>query len=395
MSIIKRKYISLLLIISLLIGMVGIVNVDSSYADETGGEIEHLTVTVTPPVVGQKSSEVRPQISVSEDNAVLSNVQLQATSWMYDPDIYASTEPDLTFEAGQTYYIYAFIKANEGWSFKKGSTSGTGNDEGFQIFDGCTVNGGTKLFAASRTINGADCLRVKISVVPTEPLAVTYFIYRTDSRGTYFIGTGISGSKYTVPTCEDENFSGWEVPELSTEKEPFVVTKAQTEAGYQIDLPIPTSESATSSLTFKAIYGESAHTHTFKTVTKPAGYLKNGSTYKECTGCGYKTATKVLKGWSKSYVKSLNVKKAKKAFTVKWKKQSKKNQKKFNGYQIRYAKKSNFKNAKCITVSKKASGKKIKGKSKTKYFVQVRTYKKVGKEKYYSAWSKTKVVKTK
>ena len=88
---------------------------------------------------------------------------------------------------------------------------------------------------------------------------------------------------------------------------------------------------------------------------------------------------------------------SKKAFTVKWKKQSTQT----TGYQIQYSTSSKFKGAKTVTVSKnKTTSKKIsKLKAKKKYYVRVRTYKTVkvnGKNtKIYSSWSKAKTVKTK
>jgi hypothetical protein len=53
--------------------------------------------------------------------------------------------------------------------------------------------------------------------------------------------------------------------------------------------------------------------------------------------------------------------------------------------------------AKTITVSKnKTVSRKITGlKAKTSYYVQIRTYKKIGSKTYYSGWSKAKSVKTK
>ena len=85
---------------------------------------------------------------------------------------------------------------------------------------------------------------------------------------------------------------------------------------------------------------------------------------------------------------------AKKGFTAKWKKQSTQ----ASGYQIMYATNSKFTSGtKTVTVSSnKTTSKKItKLKAKKKYYVRVRTYKKVGSTKYYSSWSKVKTVKTK
>ena len=75
-----------------------------------------------------------------------------------------------------------------------------------------------------------------------------------------------------------------------------------------------------------------------------------------------------------------------KAFTVQWKKQKAQT----NGYQIIYSTKKNFaSNEKIVTVkSKSAVSKKISGlKSKTRYYVKVRTYKKSCGKKYVSKWS--------
>ena len=126
---------------------------------------------------------------------------------------------------------------------------------------------------------------------------------------------------------------------------------------------------------------------------------------------GYKV-TVTFKNSSDKYSGSLNgsfninpkgtkiskVSKAKKAFNVKWKKQSGKMSKsRIKGYQVRYSTSSNMAQAKIKNVKgyKKTSAKITKLKSKKKYYVQVRTYMKVNGKTYYSTWSKTKSVKTK
>jgi len=93
------------------------------------------------------------------------------------------------------------------------------------------------------------------------------------------------------------------------------------------------------------------------------------------------------------------LKKAKKAITVKWNKQAAKMSKtRITGYQIQLATNSKFtKGKKLVTVKGYATtSKKVKKlKKKKKYFVRIRTYKKVGKITYYSGWSKAKSIKTK
>ena len=86
-------------------------------------------------------------------------------------------------------------------------------------------------------------------------------------------------------------------------------------------------------------------------------------------------------------------KSTKKGFTVTWRKQRKET----TGYQIRYSTSKSMKGAKAKTVkgASKSSLKVSKLKGGKKYYVQVRTYKKVGGKTYCSSWSKAKAVKTK
>ena len=83
----------------------------------------------------------------------------------------------------------------------------------------------------------------------------------------------------------------------------------------------------------------------------------------------------------------------KKGFYVKWKKQSTQTK----GYQIRYSTKSSMTNAKIKTIAKVGTLSKTVTKlsGKKKYYVQVRTYKKIGSTVYYSGWSSKKAVTTK
>ena len=84
---------------------------------------------------------------------------------------------------------------------------------------------------------------------------------------------------------------------------------------------------------------------------------------------------------------STSIKKGK--VTFKWKKASS-----VSGYQIQICKKSNFKK---LVVNKKQKSTKYTKKlsRKTKYYIRVRSYKKVGSKYYYSNWSSTRKFKTK
>ena len=91
--------------------------------------------------------------------------------------------------------------------------------------------------------------------------------------------------------------------------------------------------------------------------------------------------------------------KGKKKITVKWKKASKNDikYKALDGYEIQYSLTSDFSSdIKSTTASKKAKSKTIKKlKSKQKYYVRIRRYKKADGGKIYSGWSAVKTVKVK
>ena len=91
--------------------------------------------------------------------------------------------------------------------------------------------------------------------------------------------------------------------------------------------------------------------------------------------------------------KIAKLKAAKRAITAKWKKRAAQ----IDGYQIQYSTKKSFKSAKIKSVkgAKKTSAKLKKLKSKKRYYVRIRTWRKVGGKTYYSDWSKVKTVKVK
>ena len=88
------------------------------------------------------------------------------------------------------------------------------------------------------------------------------------------------------------------------------------------------------------------------------------------------------------------IKSQKKKMTVQWKKQKDET----TGYEIQYSTKSDFSstNKKVkINTNKTTSTAVNKLKSKKKYYVRIRTFKKVKGKTYYSSWSKTKSIKIK
>ncbi len=150
----------------------------------------------------------------------------------------------------------------------------------------------------------------------------------------------------------------------------------------------------TPAVTVKDSKGKTLRKNTDYTVTYAKG-RKNVGKYKvTVTLKGNYSGTKTLsftivpKGTKLSSVKA-----GKKQVTVKWKAQKKST----TGYQVQYSTSKKFKGAKIATIKKNkttsATIKKLKGGKK--YYVRVRTYKTVGKAKYYSAWSNAKNAKAK
>lgn len=134
-------------------------------------------------------------------------------------------------------------------------------------------------------------------------------------------------------------------------------------------------------------------------VSYPAGRISVGEYEFTATGLGNYTGSASASLTIKPVGTTLKkLKKGKKSFTVKWKKQSAKMAtSRITGYQIRYSTDASMEGAKAKTVKgyKKTSAKIKKLAKKKKYYVQIRTYMKADGKTCYSAWSSVKTVKTK
>lgn len=94
---------------------------------------------------------------------------------------------------------------------------------------------------------------------------------------------------------------------------------------------------------------------------------------------------------AKTTLKSLKA--GKKSIKVSWKKQTSN----VTGYQLQYSTRSTFKSSSTVKITKNTATTKTisKLKSGKRYYVRVRTFKKVGSKYYYSGWSGKKSVKVK
>lgn len=134
----------------------------------------------------------------------------------------------------------------------------------------------------------------------------------------------------------------------------------------------------------------SAYTVKYASGCKNVGQYSVKVTFKN----GYKgTYTKTFKILPKG-TKLKSVKAGKKRLTAKWSKQKTQT----TGYQIQYTTDKKFKKSVKITTlpQNKYASKTVKKLKKNKrYYVRIRTYKKVGKTIYPSAWSRAKNIKVK
>lgn len=152
----------------------------------------------------------------------------------------------------------------------------------------------------------------------------------------------------------------------------------------------------TPSVTVKDSKGKELKVNADYKVKLPSGRKNVGTyevkiTFKGSNYSGSKTLSYTINPKS---TKLSKVSAKKKGFEAKWKKQSTQTK----GYQIQYFTDSKFKSGnKTVTVNKNSTTKKTisKLKAKKKYYVRIRTYKTVGKQKYYSDWSKSVKVTTK
>ncbi len=140
------------------------------------------------------------------------------------------------------------------------------------------------------------------------------------------------------------------------------------------------------------IIPKKAHTVVQDKAVKPSFDRAGKTAGSHCKVCGeiivkQKTVAKLTP--DKTAFKK--VKAGKKSVSLKWTKKTKNT----TGYIIEYSTNKKFKKAKRITVKSNKTVKKTvkKLKSKKQYYFRIRTYKKVGKKKYYSTWSKVKKVK--
>lgn len=149
----------------------------------------------------------------------------------------------------------------------------------------------------------------------------------------------------------------------------------------------------TPSVTVKDSKGKTLKRNTDYTVSYASGRKYVGKYAVKVTFKGNYSGSKILYFTVKPRATSISSLAAgSKSFSVKWRKQTSQ----ITGYQVQYSTSSKFTKAKTYTFSSKTTSKKVTRLSgKKKYYVRVRTYKRVGNTNYFSSWSGAKAVVTK
>lgn len=127
------------------------------------------------------------------------------------------------------------------------------------------------------------------------------------------------------------------------------------------------------------------HSMTSKVTKKPT-YASAGVRTYYCKNCSYKY-TKPIAKLTVSAPSGVSISSKSKAFTLKWKKNSK-----ATGYIIEYSTSSRFKSAKKVTIKKNSTvSKTVKSLKNKKYYVRIKAYKRYNGKTYYSSWVKKSV----
>lgn len=240
----------------------------------------------------------------------------------------------------------------------------------------CTAEG-TMTYTATVSFNGSDYTDTKTSAIPkTEH----HYVTTTDANGATVEKCSVCGDIKSTTGNSDNDATANADKDVKIESVTLAKT-AYTYTGKAIQPAVTAKDSAgnvVDASNYTVAYANN------KNVGKATATVTFTGTYSGVYKLSFTIqpkGTNITKTQAKS-----------KAMKLTWKKQKTQ----VTGYEIRYSTSKKFKAAKKLTVNNaKTTSKSIsKLKANKKYYVQIRTYKKVGKTKYYSSWSKTKTVKT-
>ena len=184
--------------------------------------ISEVTVSVTSPTVGSKSTDAEPGAAVAA-----TTYSLEYKGWLPGLNEYSSSTPEFTFAAGTTYYMYVTLKAESGYAFAKGYPIESGIDEGKSKFAGTVqVNGGAAKFWG---VYGEedDHLMLKIAVTAVQQKDV-WIDNTVDTSKSHVLGKVVVTDKSTGKTTTQEVYNKTASVTFSNPKTAEVQTMIQT-----------------------------------------------------------------------------------------------------------------------------------------------------------------------
>ncbi len=273
----------------------------------------------------------------------------------FPPEAAFKTEIPVGIDAGE-YYVWYMLVANYGYS-----SSTTPECLTVKIAEKdyiVTVTNDGNGTASASMAKGTKRTEVTLTATPNSGY---HFKEWQVVKG----GVTVSGNKFTIGSADVEIKAVFEKDQKIEEK-PAQSAASQSEQQKPSEQPTEQAQSSQDA--------DQIHTAPETAEAQPA-----------------ETVDKKQKGTTISKVKVAG----KKKITVTWKKQTAKG---IKGYEIQYSTDKKFKkDVKTVTVNKaKTTSKTIKKLTpKKKYYLRIRTFKKSGKQKIYSKWSKAKNVKVK
>lgn len=252
-----------------------------------------------------------------------------------------------------------------------------------------------KTFTVSKntfTYNG----KVQKPTVTIKDAKGRQMVYKTDFTVSYSNANSTNVGNYTMTVKFTGKYAGYDAKKISykikakTTLPSISLSKGSFTYNGKVQKPSITVKDGSKKLVNKADYTVTYSNSSSKYVGKYTVTIKMKGNYSGSKTIGYfinPKGTEFLAS-NKGGFKAIS-----KGFTLKWNKQSSQT----TGYQIQYSTRSDFKNAATVTVSNpNTTSYTIKGRAaKTRYYVRIRTYKKVSGKTYYSAWnSGTKSVVT-
>ncbi len=338
----------------------------------------------------------------SKSKSVYSNSNLKNTSISFKlkPGTYSAYVTAEKGKFGKNYYVF-ILSPKIKFTVKKHSSD----------YSNHKVSN-TKKYVKSKATCNKDAVYYQTCSLCNKKLKTTWTDKNSHTKVSHSGGTATCIKKAKCRICKKEYGSF-----KAHSYKPYSTTKATLTKNGKVKYKCKTcGESKSSAIYSPKTFKLSATTYTYNgkvkkpplTIKDSKGKLISSNCYTVVYSSGqknvgtYKVTIKFKKNYSGSKSLSFkiippstaisNVIQYAKGFLIKWRKANQ-----VNGYEICYSYFPNFKNAKTVVIKNPntASHTIFNLSTDKTYYVKIRTYKNVGKTKFYSAWSENKSISIK